>query len=89
MIQLIPPFHPFPKQHTAVRAEMQAEGGQRWARRALLLAILWATAHLPPPGASLLQRVPRATGRWTLGSAAPAAAATEGGTKGQREGDLT
>uniref|UniRef100_A0A8C0TNW2 Solute carrier family 24 member 5 n=1 Tax=Canis lupus familiaris TaxID=9615 RepID=A0A8C0TNW2_CANLF len=65
MIQLIPPFHPFPKQHTAVRAEMQAEGGQRWARRALLLAILWATAHLPPPGASLLQRVPRATGNST------------------------
>uniref|UniRef100_A0A8C0TJQ0 Solute carrier family 24 member 5 n=2 Tax=Canis lupus familiaris TaxID=9615 RepID=A0A8C0TJQ0_CANLF len=44
---------------------MQAEGGQRWARRALLLAILWATAHLPPPGASLLQRVPRATGNST------------------------
>ncbi|XP_072664351.1 sodium/potassium/calcium exchanger 5 [Canis lupus baileyi] len=44
---------------------MQAEGGQRWARRALLLAILWATAHLPPPGASLLQRVPSATGNST------------------------
>ncbi|XP_004396578.1 PREDICTED: sodium/potassium/calcium exchanger 5 isoform X2 [Odobenus rosmarus divergens] len=40
---------------------MQTVGGQRRARRALLLSILWTTAHLPPPGASLPQRVPRAT----------------------------
>ncbi|XP_027982515.1 sodium/potassium/calcium exchanger 5 [Eumetopias jubatus] len=44
---------------------MQTEGGQRWARRALLLSILWTTARLPPPGTSLPQRLPRATGNST------------------------
>ncbi|KAG8505257.1 Sodium/potassium/calcium exchanger 5 [Galemys pyrenaicus] len=44
---------------------MQTEGCPRWTRRVLLLGILWASAHLPPPGASLLQRVPRATGNGT------------------------
>ena len=60
---------------------MQIKGGPRWARRALLLGLLWATAHLPPPGVSLARRLPRATGRWTLGSATPAAAATHKKTK--------
>ncbi|XP_037600379.1 sodium/potassium/calcium exchanger 5 isoform X2 [Cebus imitator] len=40
---------------------MQTKGRQTWARSALLLGILWATAHLPLPGASLPQRLPRAT----------------------------
>lgn len=65
---------------------MQTEGGPQWTRRALLLGILWAAARLPPPGASLPQRLPRATGRWVLGSATPAAAAAAAaineGTKG-------
>nr|XP_044620871.1 sodium/potassium/calcium exchanger 5 isoform X2 [Equus asinus] len=44
---------------------MQTKGSPRWARRALLLGALWATAHLPPPGASLPQPLPRATGNST------------------------
>ncbi|XP_049469554.1 sodium/potassium/calcium exchanger 5 [Panthera uncia] len=44
---------------------MQTEGGQRWARRALLLGVLWATAHLPSSGAPLPRRLPRATGNST------------------------
>lgn len=68
---------PFPKQHSCSKstAGMPTEGGPRWARRALLLGILGATARLPPPSASLPQRLLRTTGRWTLGSAASAAAA--------------
>lgn len=54
---------------------MQTEGRPRWTRRVLLLSILWATVRLPSPGASLPQRLPRATGRWVLGSATCAAAA--------------
>ncbi|KAM9645675.1 sodium/potassium/calcium exchanger 5 isoform 2-T2 [Trichechus inunguis] len=46
-------------------AKMRTNGGPRWARRALLLATLWATAHLPAPGASLPRRPPRATGNTT------------------------
>lgn len=44
---------------------MQTEGGSRWATRALLLGILWVTAHLPAPGAALPQRLPKATGNTT------------------------
>ncbi|XP_043411427.1 sodium/potassium/calcium exchanger 5 [Prionailurus bengalensis] len=44
---------------------MQTEGGQRWARRALLLGVLWATAHLPSSGAPLPRRLLRATGNST------------------------
>uniref|UniRef100_G3RGP2 Sodium/potassium/calcium exchanger 5 n=1 Tax=Gorilla gorilla gorilla TaxID=9595 RepID=G3RGP2_GORGO len=44
---------------------MQTKGGQTWARRAVLLSILWATAHLPLSGTSLPQRLPRATGNST------------------------
>lgn len=50
--------------------------GSTWARRALLLGILWTAEHLPLPGASLPQRLPRATGKWTVGSASLAAVAT-------------
>ncbi|XP_004578157.2 sodium/potassium/calcium exchanger 5 [Ochotona princeps] len=35
--------------------------GSTWARRALLLGILWTAEHLPLPGASLPPRLPRAT----------------------------
>lgn len=61
-------------------AEMQTKRGHTWARRALLLGILWATTRLPVPGASLPQRLPRATGRWTLGSVTSAAAAAAAAT---------
>ncbi|XP_032477494.1 sodium/potassium/calcium exchanger 5 [Phocoena sinus] len=57
---------------------MQTKGGPRWARRALLLGILWATAHLPPPGASLPQRLPRATGNSTQCVMSPSSEFPEG-----------
>ncbi|KAI5129353.1 Sodium/Potassium/Calcium Exchanger 5 [Manis pentadactyla] len=44
---------------------MQTEGGSWWATRALLLSILWVTAHPPAPGAALSQRLPKATGNST------------------------
>uniref|UniRef100_A0AC11BBB9 Solute carrier family 24 member 5 n=1 Tax=Ovis aries TaxID=9940 RepID=A0AC11BBB9_SHEEP len=57
---------------------MQIKGGPRWARRALLLGLLWATAHLPPPGASLAQRLPRATGNSTQCVISPSSEFPEG-----------
>ncbi|XP_075388417.1 sodium/potassium/calcium exchanger 5 [Tenrec ecaudatus] len=52
--------------------------GPRWTRRALLLATLWATAHLPAPSASLPQRHPRATGNATQCVTAPSSEFPEG-----------
>ncbi|XP_004709552.1 sodium/potassium/calcium exchanger 5 [Echinops telfairi] len=46
-------------------ANMLTLRGPRWTRRALLLATLWATTHLPAPSASLPRRLPRATGNAT------------------------
>ncbi|XP_036910466.1 sodium/potassium/calcium exchanger 5 isoform X2 [Sturnira hondurensis] len=57
---------------------MQTKGGPRWTRRALLLGILWATTHLPPPGASLPQRAPRATGNSTRCVLSPSSEFPEG-----------
>ncbi|XP_037012377.2 sodium/potassium/calcium exchanger 5 [Artibeus jamaicensis] len=57
---------------------MQTKGGPRWTRRALLLGILWATTHLPPPGASLPQRVPRATENSTRCVISPSSEFPEG-----------
>ncbi|PNJ54773.1 SLC24A5 isoform 2 [Pongo abelii] len=57
---------------------MQTKGGQTWARRALLLGILWATAHLPLPGTSLPQRLPRATGNSTQCVISPSSEFPEG-----------
>ncbi|XP_008141334.1 sodium/potassium/calcium exchanger 5 [Eptesicus fuscus] len=57
---------------------MQTEGGPRWTRRALLLSILWAAARLPPPGASLPQRLPRATGNSTQCVISPSSEFPEG-----------
>ncbi|EPY75636.1 hypothetical protein CB1_001602006 [Camelus ferus] len=57
---------------------MQTEGGPRWARRALLLGILWASAHLPLPGASLTQRLPRAPGNSTQCVVSPSSEFPEG-----------
>ncbi|XP_070654159.1 sodium/potassium/calcium exchanger 5 [Bos indicus] len=57
---------------------MQIKGGPRWARRALLLGLLWATAHLPPPGASLARRLPRATGNSTQCVISPSSEFPEG-----------
>ncbi|XP_047288350.1 sodium/potassium/calcium exchanger 5 isoform X1 [Homo sapiens] len=57
---------------------MQTKGGQTWARRALLLGILWATAHLPLSGTSLPQRLPRATGNSTQCVISPSSEFPEG-----------
>ncbi|KAF4017484.1 hypothetical protein G4228_008573 [Cervus hanglu yarkandensis] len=57
---------------------MQIKGGPRWARRALLLGLLWATAQLPPPGASLARRLPRATGNSTQCVISPSSEFPEG-----------
>ncbi|XP_024423278.1 sodium/potassium/calcium exchanger 5 [Desmodus rotundus] len=57
---------------------MQTKGSLRWTRRALLLGILWATAHLPPPGASLTQRAPRATANSTQCVISPSSEFPEG-----------
>nr|XP_045251357.1 sodium/potassium/calcium exchanger 5 isoform X2 [Macaca fascicularis] len=57
---------------------MQTKRGHTWARRALLLGILWATARLPVPGASLPQRLPRATGNSTQCVISPSSEFPEG-----------
>ncbi|KAM7156483.1 sodium/potassium/calcium exchanger 5 isoform 2-T2 [Molossus nigricans] len=57
---------------------MQTKGGLRWTRRALLLGILCTTAHLPLPGASLPQRLPRATGNSTQCVISPSSEFPEG-----------
>uniref|UniRef100_A0A8D2AKZ0 Solute carrier family 24 member 5 n=1 Tax=Sciurus vulgaris TaxID=55149 RepID=A0A8D2AKZ0_SCIVU len=57
---------------------MQTKGGFTWARRTLLLCIIWATAHRPLPGASLPQRLPRATGNGTQCVVSPSSEFPEG-----------
>ncbi|XP_004609706.2 sodium/potassium/calcium exchanger 5 [Sorex araneus] len=57
---------------------MQKQGGLMWTRRALFLGILWATAHLPPRGASLPQRLPRATENGTQCATSPSSEFPEG-----------
>ncbi|XP_045384474.1 sodium/potassium/calcium exchanger 5 isoform X1 [Lemur catta] len=57
---------------------MQTKGGPKWARRALLLGILWTTTHLPLPGASLPQRLPRATENSTQCVISPSSEFPEG-----------
>uniref|UniRef100_A0A8I4A2H8 Solute carrier family 24 member 5 n=1 Tax=Callithrix jacchus TaxID=9483 RepID=A0A8I4A2H8_CALJA len=57
---------------------MQTKGGQTWARSALLLGILWAMAHLPLPGASLPQRLPRDTENSTQCVISPSSEFPEG-----------
>ncbi|CAK6432262.1 unnamed protein product [Pipistrellus nathusii] len=57
---------------------MQTEGRPRWTRRVLLLSILWATVRLPSPGASLPQRLPRATGNGTKCVISPSSEFPEG-----------
>uniref|UniRef100_A0A5F9D0U3 Solute carrier family 24 member 5 n=1 Tax=Oryctolagus cuniculus TaxID=9986 RepID=A0A5F9D0U3_RABIT len=57
---------------------MQKKGGSTWARRALLLGIFWAVEHLPLPGASLPQRLPRATGNGTQCVISPSSEFPEG-----------
>uniref|UniRef100_A0A2K6GGJ8 Solute carrier family 24 member 5 n=1 Tax=Propithecus coquereli TaxID=379532 RepID=A0A2K6GGJ8_PROCO len=57
---------------------MQTKGAPKWARRALLLGILWTTTHLPLPGASLPQRLPRATENSTQCVISPSSEFPEG-----------
>ncbi|XP_053449904.1 sodium/potassium/calcium exchanger 5 isoform X4 [Nycticebus coucang] len=59
-------------------AEMQTKERPKWARRALLLGILWSTAHLPLPGASLPQQLPRATENSTQCVISPSSEFPEG-----------
>ncbi|XP_003471815.1 sodium/potassium/calcium exchanger 5 isoform X1 [Cavia porcellus] len=57
---------------------MQRNRGPAWARRALVLSILGAIGPLPSPGASLPQRLPRATGNSTQCVLSPSAEFPEG-----------
>ncbi|KAM5235260.1 sodium/potassium/calcium exchanger 5 [Ctenodactylus gundi] len=57
---------------------MRRPGGGRWARRAVLLGVLWTAAHLPAPGAPLPRRPPRAPGNGTPCAAPPSSEFPEG-----------
>ncbi|XP_033621213.1 sodium/potassium/calcium exchanger 5 [Fukomys damarensis] len=58
--------------------EMQRNRGPLWARRALLFSIIGAMGHLPSPGTSLPQRLPRATGNSTQCVISPSSEFPEG-----------
>ncbi|EHB11731.1 Sodium/potassium/calcium exchanger 5 [Heterocephalus glaber] len=57
---------------------MQRNRGPVWARRVLLLSILGAMGHLPSPGTSLPQRLPRGTGNSTQCVISPSSEFPEG-----------